>query len=179
MIKIVTFDILSEDEKINKFEEIKDVFFLSTSKSVFDSPEQKEEFFNKWCGDYLRIYPQWFFLVINQDKKLLGYLSGVLNTNEGLKFLRVPGIKYFLHLYDQFPAHLHINFHPDARGLGLGSILVRYYLDFLQERGVEGVHLITSPEAKNVNFYRRLGFVYVEEFSTEKMELLFMGRLAE
>ncbi len=179
MNRIEVFSELSETRQFEVLLAIKEIFFLSTSKKKFDSDEQQEEFFNKWCGDYLKIYPDLFFLVFNSENKLLGYLSGALNTIESLELMRVPGVKNFIHLYKKFPAHLHINFHPDSRGQGIGSLLVKHYLVFLKSRGVLGVHLITSPDALNVSFYERLGFVHTEIYSTPQMELMFMGRLSE
>ena len=179
MYNIKTFQSINEADKSKIKEEIKEIFFHSTSKKNFDSLEHKEEFFNKWCGDYLRFYPQYFFLVMNQDNKCLGYLSGALDTNQSLQVLRVPGVNHFIHLYEKFPAHLHINFLPETRGQGLGSVLVKHYLDYLKLQGILGCHLITSPDALNVSFYQRLGFVHTEVYSTQHMDLLFMGRLSE
>lgn len=57
-----------------------------------------------------------------------------------------------------FPAHLHLNLVEDARGLGLGSALLRAYLELLRARGVPGVQLSTTLENRAaVALYRRFG----------------------
>ena len=176
MIEIKVLNSCPDDLKKDIHKSVRDIFFLSTSKKEFASEDHKEEFFNKWCGDYLRKYPETFFLAFDSNGKLLGYLSGALDTLETLKTLRVPGVIHFSHLYEKYPAHLHINFHPEARGMGLGSLLVNHFCQFLIDRKIKGVHLITSKEAKNVSFYERLGFNATESFNQGPMGLFFMGK---
>lgn len=156
-MEIVTFSEIQESHKDQIVSSLKEIFFLSTSKKEFDSPEHKELFFEKWCGDYLNLYPQLVFLVFINDR-LMGYLTGVEDTNSALVHLRVPGINLYKDLYDVFPAHLHINFHPDSRGMGLGTKLVQHFENYLRKSNVIGLHLVTSPDALNVTFYERLGF---------------------
>lgn len=45
-----------------------------------------------------------------------------------------------------YPAHLHLNLLPQARGLGLGGALLDAYLAALEARGVPGVQLSTTLE---------------------------------
>jgi ribosomal protein S18 acetylase RimI-like enzyme len=156
---------------------IEEIFFLSTSIKTFASEEKKLAFFKRWCGDYIAYYPEQFFILRNLNtKKILGYLSGCNDSKASLLKLEVPGHKIFEDLFGLYPAHLHINFHPDCRGQGLGSLLVDYYINVLVKNKISGVHLITSPDAHNISFYRRLKFA--DEFCQEsgKMQLLFMGR---
>jgi GNAT superfamily N-acetyltransferase len=44
----------------------------------------------------------------------------------------------------RFPAHLHLNLLPAARGRGLGLALMRAYLGRLEAAGVPGVQLSTT-----------------------------------
>lgn len=160
--KIIKF---SEDSRPDRLSEIKYIFYISSSVKEFKDEQHKEEFFNKWCGDYLRLYPEQFYLMIDSENNLLGYLSGMNNSLLALNSMRVPGFKIYSDLFESFPAHLHINFHPSTRGKGYGSILVGHYLEELKSAGVKGIHLVTSPDAKNVSFYTRLGFdqIYIRE----------------
>lgn len=166
---------VSEEKKRVLTEEIKEIFFLSTSVKNFETPEKKQAFFEKWCGDYLVHYPQYFFLLFN-DGRLLGYLSACLDSVESLKVLKVPALDVYEDRFAEFPAHLHINFHPDARGKGLGSLLVEELCSFLRNEKIVGVHLVTSPEAANVPFYKRLGFTVTDERTFKSGQLFFMGK---
>jgi len=110
-----------------------------------------------------------------EEGKVLGYLTGCSDSIRAMNELSVPGFAIFHDLFLAFPAHLHINFHPDARGKGLGSILMNHYMNFLKLNNVMGVHLITSPDAQNVSFYSRLGFEKTETREFNGMPLYFMG----
>ncbi|GHG00617.1 N-acetyltransferase [Deinococcus piscis] len=58
-----------------------------------------------------------------------------------------------------YPAHLHINLLPAARGLGLGRTLLTAHLDALRAAGVPGVQLSTTAEnGAALRLYRRCGF---------------------
>ena len=53
--------------------------------------------------------------------------------------------------------------HPDARGRGLATDLLRALLDRLDAAGTEAVWLTVHPESAAVRLYRRLGFKAVGE----------------
>ena len=60
----------------------------------------------------------------------------------------------------RWPAHLHINLLPKARGGGAGSAMMREWLDRLRERGTPGCHLETLAENHNaIAFFEAMGFV--------------------
>jgi ribosomal protein S18 acetylase RimI-like enzyme len=59
----------------------------------------------------------------------------------------------------RWPAHLHIDLLPEARGQGLGANLIRRWLDSLRERSVPGCHLETMSENTDaIAFFRSMGF---------------------
>jgi ribosomal protein S18 acetylase RimI-like enzyme len=178
MFEIKKLSDLDDDEKIKALESIEEIFFISSSKKDFESTEKKNLFFKRWCGDYQTFYPKEFFLAYEEDK-LLGYLSGCSDSLRAQDELNVPGYSIFQDLFNNFPAHLHINFHPDARGKGLGSLLVNHYIKVLRKNGVKGVHLVTSPEAKNVSFYDRLGFTHTYTREFKGSPLYFMGNILD
>lgn len=178
MLKIVKLTSLTNELRPKVIMAIEEIFFLSSSIKSFSSPEKKEAFFKKWCGDYLEYYSESFYLLYYEEA-LMGYLSGCDNSLESLNILNVPGHSIFADLFNAFPAHLHINFHPNARGKGWGSQLVRHYLDDLRLKKISGIHLITSKDAQNVSFYHRLGFNHTEVRKFNENELFFMGHILE
>jgi ribosomal protein S18 acetylase RimI-like enzyme len=61
--------------------------------------------------------------------------------------------------HERFPADLHIDFLPTARGIGVGRRMVTEWLDRLRADGVPGVHLGTWGEnAPALAFFTSLGF---------------------
>jgi ribosomal protein S18 acetylase RimI-like enzyme len=59
----------------------------------------------------------------------------------------------------RWPAHLHIDLLPDARGRGVGHQLVSRWLDSLRTRNVPGCHLQTFAENTNaLAFFEAMGF---------------------
>ena len=174
MIEIKKLSDLNSTEKEKALEEIEYIFFVSSSKKEFSSPEHKASFYKRWCGDFQTLYPHEFFLAM-VDRRVLGYLSGCSNSSKALSEISVPGYEVFQDLFNKFPAHLHINFHPDARGKGLGSVLVNHYKEVLRAQKNPGLHLITSPTAQNVSFYERLGFTHTETRDFNGSPLHFMG----
>lgn len=62
-------------------------------------------------------------------------------------------------IYSTYPAHLHINIHPDSQRQGLGHLLVDRLLSHLEEKGIKGLHLIVAiNNQKGIGFYRKYGF---------------------
>ena len=67
-----------------------------------------------------------------------------------------------------YPAHLHINTRAELRGSGIGTALMRAYLDQLRSEHVRGVHLETSSENKiAVPWYEKLGFQLLQRTPTD------------
>lgn len=174
--------LIGTDEYSGVVSEVKNIFYQSSSLKEFSSLERKEAFFKRWCGDYIEKLPEHFWVmtdVVDNAVLVRGYLSGCLNSSVGLGFLEVPGYDVFQDHFERFPAHFHINFHPDCRGLGLGSVLVENFIQRLVESRVKGVHLVTSPGAPNISFYLKLKFDQQIERDFKSMKLLFMGRTLE
>lgn len=173
---------LNTIENKTEFEDIvlqvQSIFYASSSLKEFSSPERKQAFFKRWCGDYISLYPE-EFIIMRENKKILGYLSGCIDSSSALGIVEVPGFSIFSDLFQSYPAHFHINFHPDCRGRGLGSQLVETYCEDLGKKGIIGVHLVTSPGAANIVFYQRLGFQHEVKRDFNQMTLLFMGKTLE
>lgn len=178
MTEIKTLLQITNDQRLDVLKSIEEIFFQSTSIKSFSTIDKKNAFYKKWCKDYQAYYPNEFFIIF-EDQKVLGYLSGCMDSQKSLESLIVPGLSTFQDKFPEFPAHLHINFHPDARGKGLGSLLVKHYIEFLRFHGIPGVHLITSPDALNVSFYERLGFNETSIRELNGSPLLFMGKVLD
>ena len=90
----------------------------------------------RWIRGY---YPRWW--------REVGYLWRALRSGND------PAPQ------QSYPAQLHINLLPEARGHGLGSRLLQTFLDCLQERGVRGVQLGTTERNQAaLRLYQRFGF---------------------
>jgi len=167
-----SLDSKNQEKVVSK---IKEIFFLCTSVKSFRDQEHKDNFFEKWCGCYLKNYPD-SFLIAFFDDKVVGYLSGAHDSIRSLKDLSIPGASVFEDLYETYPAHFHINCHPDSQGKGVGRLLIESFIEQVSRFGLKGTHLITSTDANNLGFYRKLGFEdeYAREY--KGMELLMMGR---
>ena len=60
---------------------------------------------------------------------------------------------------DRWPAHLHIDLMPVARGRGAGRLLMTRWLDSLRAAGVAGCHLETLAEnSAGIAFFEAMGF---------------------
>ena len=67
----------------------------------------------------------------------------------------------------RYPAHLHINLLPHARGQGTGKQLLEHYLTCLRAKGIPGVHLSTTAENEAaVHLYEAFGFKVLTEFES-------------
>ncbi len=66
---------------------------------------------------------------------------------------------------ERYPAQLHLNLLPRARGQGLGKALLESHLDCLSASGVPGVQLSTTREnVAAINLYEKCGFRVFEEY---------------
>lgn len=156
---------------------LEDIFFEASSVKSFRDPAHKDSFFERWLGVYLRMYPDQFFLALDdsEEKKLLGYLC--YHTQSPLPGPHQhPGTDCFVDLYRDYPVHLHINCHQMARGQGVGQALIEKLFERIHELKLPGVHLITSPEQRNVQFYHKLGFDQVVDREHGQMTLRWMGK---
>ena len=179
MIEIFKLSSLSAPDDLQVIiDQVRSIFYLSSSLKDFSSEDKKNAFFKRWCGDYLTFFPEQF-LVMREDQKVLGYLSGCSDSKKAESIVEVPGYRVFSDLFEKYPAHFHINFHPDCRGLGYGSELVQKYCEVLNDQLIKGVHLVTSVGAPNISFYKKLNFNDQIERPFNNITLLFMAKILE
>ncbi len=158
--------------------EIRSIFFKCTGRTHFASEHEKDSFFQRWTGPYREQFKEEILLALNSEGHLMAYLMGCGNSESATDVIAqgLPSFLLFKDLFKDFPAHLHINCDPQFQGQGVGSHLIDAYCDTLREKRVGGVHIVTSPEADNVMFYKKKGFEFQQTGRWKQMALLFMGK---
>jgi ribosomal protein S18 acetylase RimI-like enzyme len=147
-----------------------------------------KSFADVWSGYYTDREPESAFVAVDGGA-VLGYLLGCVDTRRApspraailrqlwrRKLLVRPGTAGFFwrsigdalrdpHVPSgalddpRFPAHLHIDLLPAARGRGAGRGLVEAWLDRLRALGSPGCHLGTLAENTSaIRFFERMGF---------------------
>lgn len=160
--------------KSQVLQEIEDIFFESSVKKSFKSEKERLDLKWKYLGFYLERYPDYVWVAFSG--KVLGYCLGMPATLDNELYAAQPHLKLFEEHYRDYPAHLHINCHREARGQGIGSILMEELEKGLRSEGIKGVHLMTSGDARNRRFYQRLGYDYECELKYLNSPILFMGK---
>ena len=133
-------------------------------------------------------------LVADKDGKPVGYIIGTTDMTHYQRWMRgyalhllkdalfgrypklLPSLRYLLRMarypsrlapIEHFPAQLHINLLPEARGLGLGAALMERYLGCLESQQIKGVQLSTTREnVAAVRLYEKFGFEVLREYSS-------------
>jgi ribosomal protein S18 acetylase RimI-like enzyme len=155
-------------------EEVRAIFFESSTKKTFKDSEEKEAFFYKYVGFYLKHWP--YLAVVAVADKVLGYVVTAPET-QGQELMNLqPHLKIFQHLFLDYPAHLHINCHVDSRGQGVGGKLMLEAITLLKMQYIKGLHIMTGPDSPNQSFYKKLGFTFLEEQNFQGVSILFMGK---
>ena len=92
------------DEEIN---ELKNIFFESSSVQSFESKDHEEAFVYKYFDSYRLNYPSLFFY-IKRDTSILGYICGALDT-KAMDYIE-KFFPYYKNLDDKvlkkYPSHL-------------------------------------------------------------------------
>ena len=160
--------------------ELSDVKNIFNADQTHQSEDDKAKFEDQWLGPYLKDHPKdsHFFLAQESDGETIGYLLGTTNSHSFVKSFedRVKVYSLYEDLFDDYPAHLHINLSPKCRGKGVGSQLMTKFLDFLKSEKVKGIHLVTSKAARNVSFYEKNGFSFRSERTPKSHTFLFLGQ---
>ena len=153
-----------------------------------------------YAGPYMEYEPQSVF-ILNNGKNLSGYIMGTMDSkafydwmyNEWFQLLRntytqpsgdpsrwsrtEKTINIFFtemnkKLFEEFPAHLHIDLLPIAQGKGQGKLMMDHYISHLVNNDIKGVHLELSITNKLAfNFYKRYGMSELERDD----DSIFMG----
>ena len=138
-----------------------DIFFDAGGRTFAQGPE-RDAFFERWLGRYLAHDTTHVWLALDDAQDVIGYLAGALD--DPARAPRFADIDYFqtwAALTARYPAHLHINLRPAARGAGVGQRLVEAFCEQATAADAPGVHVVTGAGARNISFYRRCGFEQV------------------
>lgn len=157
------------------------IFFEASLTKNFADDGARAAFRERWLGRYLTHDPGLADVAMVPAAvgtfRIVGYLVGALD--DPARSARFRDIGYFAKLADltaQFPAHLHINLAPDARGSGIGGRLVERFAEQVAENGLPGLHVVTGANSRNVSFYRRCGLDEAHPFEWNGSELVLLGR---
>ncbi|MFP5385700.1 MAG: GNAT family N-acetyltransferase [Bacteriovoracia bacterium] len=153
---------------------VREIFFESSLKKTFKDENEREAFFYKYLGFYLTHHPDLCF--VYEDDKVLGYVVGAVDS-KGEELLRIqPHLNVFQKYFKNYPAHLHINCHKDARGKGVGTKLVHEIEKRFREQGASGLHIMTGVDSANQSFYKKLGFDFAVKEDFGGSSILLMGK---
>lgn len=147
---------------------------MTSSIKEFSSDEARTKFLYKYFGFYYEKFPG-FCWYAQKENKGLGYCLGTPVTDSSF-FVYQPHLEVFNDLYEDFPAHLHINLHPDSQGLGIGKLLIEKWEDVARAHGARGMHIMTGVDARNKSFYLRQGFTTEVVRNYKGHPILFMGK---
>jgi GNAT superfamily N-acetyltransferase len=164
--------------KSARIEALKNILFLNAQSSVRTKAERRI-LFDKYAAPYIETWPDdVFFSCDLKTKETLGYLIGCKNSLEAEALFSplIGSYSLFSDQFKKFPAHLHMNTHPNFHGRGVGTFLVQEYIIDLKRAKSKGVHIVTSPEQRNVHFYAKNIFTNVLAREYNNKKLLFMGR---
>lgn len=155
--------------------QVAEIFFESSARKTFKDQEDRDRFFEKYVGVYLRRWPSLCWAAV-EDGKVLGYIVGSPTSNDGELASLQPHLHLFQEHFQNFPAHLHINCHREARGKGIGTELMQKWEDSLFLLNIKGLHIMTGADSVNQSFYRRRGhnFEVCKDFMGTS--ILFMGK---
>lgn len=154
--------------------ELREIYFETSAKKDFKDAAEKEAFFYKYLGFYLENYPDYVWIA--KSSHILGYVVGMPHTEDPRAHQIQPHLKIFSEYFKDYPAHLHINLHAEARGMGLGSKLLQEMVIKLQEANITGLHIMTGPSSRNKTFYHRLGFDFEVTLNFLGSPILLMGK---
>ncbi len=118
---------------------------------------EREAFAEHWVGPYRDLRPDWTFVAV-ENGKVIGYLTGCPDTMAFEKERRarkpLPDSREFftpavrVKLWNEHPAHLHMNVQAAFRRRGLGAAMLRAFFADLRKAGVPSAHVICGPTGK-------------------------------
>ncbi len=155
-------------------EGIDEVFYLTAQDTQATGSLSRTAYYYRWTGQYLERYPTWVYIAV-EDEEVLGYALCCPDSTQGLEVLDYPELAHCRDLFGTYPAHLHVNVHPNLLSRGIGKSLVEKCCEGLAADGKQGVFALTSRDAGLGGFYAAVGFEQVREIHTEGDVLLFMG----
>jgi len=174
MPQIYPLALLGDDAALNT--QIEAIFFESSARKEFSAPQARSAFHELWLGRYLRHCKQDFFVALDDDSKVAGYLAGSLYSNE---YPMVGPDIYALFptgLLAACPAHIHVNVRKDARGQGIGALLIVAFVHHCRMHKAHGFHAITATNSRSAHFFERCGLLDVADAEWNGRSIVMLGR---
>ena len=168
--------VLRASEVAGSWPAIVELFWATSARKAFDSIPEKTAFQDRYLGLYAKDFAEHVFLAM-KGHEVVGYVLGVPDTRQATSILSAnPHVAIFEDVFSHYPAHLHINCAASVQGQGIGTTLIAAFEEHLRGLGVRGLHLVTSPTARNVSFYERNGYAHKVERLWEGSPLLLLGK---
>lgn len=158
--------------KAQDYSQVVEVFWETTTRKEFASETERQQFQHQ----YLDVYLDQLAFVAVEHHQVMGYIVGQLDTLK-TEASWPAHLSIFREEYTQYPAHLHINCCNASQGKGLGGQLLAALETELRGLGVKGLHLITAAEARNVNFYKKYGYLEIAQRPWKTAQLLMLGKI--
>lgn len=182
--RIVRWSALTEAERGLIEPGLDAIFFEASGTKTFADAAVRSAFRERWLGRYLSNDPDWAYVVLAADgpgqrhsTAPVGYLTGCLEDPATTpRFADIAYFRQIGHLTARYPAHLHINFAPEARSMGLGSRLIARFAEDTTAAGAIGMHVVTGRGMRNVDFYLSNGFREAGAISWNDRDLVFLAR---
>lgn len=156
-------------ELINQVDQI---FYETSVISNFSDEKERLSFKFKYLDFYLEKYPEYCFAFLDSDK-VLGYIVAATKTDQQL--IHFDYYHSFENCLRNYPAHLHINCSPSYQGKGVGRKLWAHLREKLVRDKVKGLHIITTPDSRNIDFYTKNDFNYRFDIKTDSYDLTLLG----
>jgi GNAT superfamily N-acetyltransferase len=169
-LRITPLSEVPNSERSLWIEGAKRVFVETLSGDQAATPEGRALLESRYFTPYLED-PAHFWLSLH-GSRTYGYLAGTPKSDTKHYALNPYLVPFQPLIQGAFPAHLHINLTSASRGSGIGSLLIQSFEKQLISEGIQGLHVITTDQARNVSFYLKNGFVKIENRSG----LLFLGK---
>lgn len=158
MDKIIKFSDLEDTDGVSK--QLEEIFFANHPGSDFQA----------FVGTYYQDFPDHFFIAL-EGEVVTGYLAICPDTKSFIKTSFFEYYQAFVDLYEDHPAHLHINIRQSHQGLGVGSKLLAH-----AKKEVEfSLHTITYKDDRNVDFYLKNKFSIVTVRDYKSKALIFLS----
>ena len=153
------------------------IFFEASATRTFPDGAARQAFRQRWLGRYLESWPHLAHIARGSDGIVLGYIVGAhADPAADPRFADIGYWPQIAGLTCRYPAHLHINLAPQARGQGVGSRLIEAFCADAVSAGCPGVHLVTGSQSRNRSFYARNGFCEVATLVWAGTQLVMLAR---
>jgi ribosomal protein S18 acetylase RimI-like enzyme len=157
-------------ENISK--QVDQIFYETSVRTEFKDEKERLAFKFKYLDFYLENYPEYSFAYLDSGR-VLGYIVAATETNEQLQHSSY--YQSFEKCLSNYPAHLHINCSSISQGKGVGSLLWTHLKQKLVKDKIKGLHIITTPDARNIGFYTKNDFDYRYDVKTDSYHLTLLG----